>query len=106
MVKKYFVSLDENGIVDNYTEVDYSHSLIEYNKDTAINLPQIGATYDAKLNAFIPPKPEETYILNTKTYEWEPNPSREYNVNGDTCRWSSKKQMWVLLVNWSDAEHL
>lgn len=103
MPQKYFAALDENGIVVNYTTVDYPHSIIEYSADKSItkNQPMIGSSYNPELKAFIPPKPEETYILNFTTYNWEPDPNLEYIIDNTTCRWSSKQQMWVLIENWS-----
>lgn len=108
MPKKFFASLDENGVVNNHTSIDYLQSLIEFSEDQSItnNLPSIGYTYDEDLNAFIPPKPDETYILNLETYQWEPDPNREYVIDGATCRWSPKLKTWILLENWSDEEHL
>jgi len=39
---------------------------------TTANEAEIGFTYDTDLNAFIPPRPEGDYVLNTETYEWDP----------------------------------
>ena len=56
---------------------------LEYSLDKSITNNQaiIGYTYDKKLNAFIAPKPEETYILDTETYEWYPNPDLVYDFD-------------------------
>jgi hypothetical protein len=48
-----------------------------------VNEPVIGYTLDTILNAFIPPKPDPTYILNTTTYQWEPDPSLTYDLHND-----------------------
>lgn len=52
---KYFVSLDENGVVVNCVAIDYSHSLIEYSKDQSItnNEPLLGSIYNKEQNSFI-----------------------------------------------------
>ena len=106
---KTFASFNESGIVDHYSTISYSHSIMEYSIDQSItnNQPEIGATYDAELNAFIPPKPKskETYIFSTETYQWEPDPNLEYDIDGVDCRWSPKLQGWITVENWSDAEH-
>lgn len=108
MAQKLFASLDKNGIVENCSTINYSHSIMEYSADQSItnNQPQIGATYDAELNVFIPPKPDETYIWNMAEYAWDPDPNREYTINNIVCRWSPKLRNFILPENWSDAEHL
>ena len=72
---KLYASLDENGIVENYSTINYSHSVMEYSADDQSitnNTPVIGAKYDPELNAFIPPKPQDgNYVFNTETYSWD-----------------------------------
>ena len=36
------------------------------------NYAGIGFTYDAVRDAFIPPKPDDSYVLNDETCLWEP----------------------------------
>jgi hypothetical protein len=36
------------------------------------NYAGIGFTYDRTRDAFIPPKPDESYVLNDETCLWEP----------------------------------
>ena len=43
-----------------------------YNANIRKNYAGIGFTYDADLDAFIPPQPFASWILNTKTARWEP----------------------------------
>lgn len=35
------------------------------------NYARIGYVYDAKLDAFIAPQPDPTWVLNTTTFQWE-----------------------------------
>jgi len=37
------------------------------------NYAGIGFTYDRTRDAFIPPKPDESYVLNDETCLWEPS---------------------------------
>ena len=60
------------------------------------NLAEIGFYYDSELNAFIPPKPDPTYILNTKTFEWEPDENLTYDLHGDGIMYRWIKIGWVL----------
>lgn len=36
------------------------------------NFAGVGYTYDRDLDAFIPPKPQGNFVLNTETCLWEP----------------------------------
>ena len=115
---KYFAILDENNIVINAQTVDdtivYEEDevsletiisndprSIEYSLDTSItnNPASIGYRYDSNLNAFIPPCSDDTYILNTQTFEWEPDPELEYDLhgNGIMYRYSSELKGWTLI---------
>lgn len=85
---RYFAELDENNIVTNAwtSDGDFNgENIIEYSEDTSItnNMANLGHTYDSSLNAFIPPQPDPTYILNTQTFEWEPDENLEYDLHGD-----------------------
>lgn len=102
--EKIFASLDENGLVENYSSINYSHVLMDCS--AVNNSPGIGATYDAELNAFVPPQPPNTDFFSTETYQWEIDPNVVHNVDGVDCRWSPKLQGWIVLENWSDEEHL
>lgn len=97
--QKLYASLDENGIVENFSTINYSHSVMEYSQDDKSitnNGPSVGAKYDTELNAFIPPKPDPTYILNTKTFEWEPDENLTYDLHGDGIMYRWIKMEWVL----------
>jgi hypothetical protein len=43
-----------------------------YNANIRKNFAGIGFTYDETLDAFIPPKPEGNWVLNTDLCIWEP----------------------------------
>lgn len=56
------------------------------------NYASIGFTYDAELDAFIEPKPFESWILNKSIYAWEapvelPNDGKEYSWNESIVNW-------------------
>jgi hypothetical protein len=61
------------------------------------NFAGIGYTYDEQRDAFIPPKPYESWTLNEDTCLWVaptpmPNDSNEY-------KWDESLLVWVLLTN-------
>jgi hypothetical protein len=49
----------------------YGDEIYIENTDEIKNEPIMGGTYDETLNAFIAPKPYDSWILNEETCEWE-----------------------------------
>lgn len=59
------------------------------------NYAAIGYTYDADRDAFIPPKPYESWILNDQTCLWEvPVP---YPEDGKAYQWDEDSLNWILI---------
>lgn len=59
------------------------------------NYAGIGYTYDATLDAFIPPKPYPSWTLDNLTADWEaPVP---YPTDGKTYSWNETTQTWDLV---------
>ena len=62
-----------------------------YNSNIRKNYAGIGFTYDADLDAFIPPKPFASWVLNEETAKWEaPVPMPEegmWSWDEDTTSW-------------------
>ena len=57
------------------------------------NFAGIGFTYDAERDAFIPPKPFDSWILNEETCQWEaPVP---YPTDGKVYSWNEELGDWV-----------
>jgi hypothetical protein len=59
------------------------------------NYAGIGFTYDEQRDAFIPPKPFSSWILNEDTCLWEPPVS--YPTDGEQYTWNEEELEWVLL---------
>jgi hypothetical protein len=57
----------------------------------------IGYTYDSNRDAFIPPKPYNSWILNEDTCLW--NAPIPYPTNGQEYDWNEETQNWNLLDN-------
>lgn len=64
-----------------------------YNASFRKNLAGVGFTYDATLDAFVPPKPFPSWLLNTGTCQWEP--PIPYPTDGKMYSWDEKTQSWV-----------
>ena len=63
-----------------------------YNGRIRKNYAGIGYTYDATRDAFIPPKPYESWLLNEDTCLWEsPVP---YPQDGNKYSWNEELQQW------------
>jgi hypothetical protein len=60
------------------------------------NYASIGYTFDEVRDAFIPPKPYESWILNEDTCLWEPPTS--YPTDGGMYQWDESSGEWVAAV--------
>ena len=64
-----------------------------YNGNIRKNYAGIGYTYDEERDAFIPPKPFESWTLNETTCLWQaPTP---YPQDGRVYRWDEESLLWV-----------
>jgi hypothetical protein len=60
------------------------------------NYAGIGYTYDAARDAFIPPKPYVSWVLNEDTCLWDsPTP---YPTDGNRYLWNEESQSWNLIT--------
>lgn len=103
----HFAEIDEYNIVkrvlvfnDTYTDSDCSALLggnwiqTSYNHNIRKNFAGIGYTYDFNLDAFIAPKPFNSWILNTETCKWESpieKPEGDYTWNEDNLSWEEQE---------------
>lgn len=70
-----------------------------YNKTIRKNYAGIGFTYDKERDAFIPPKPYNSWILNEEICQWEapiPYPVIEENSD-ENYIWDENTTSWLLL---------
>ena len=61
------------------------------------NFAGIGYTYDKDRDAFIPPKPFNSWILNEETCLW--NSPIEYPKDGRVYNWNEENLNWELIDN-------
>ena len=67
-----------------------------YNGNIRKNFAGIGFTYDEDRDAFIPPKPYESWVLDEETCRWEaPTP---YPDDGVMYEWDEETTDWVAVV--------
>lgn len=93
---------DENGVEKEEIGVAFCQSLLgantqwrqtSYNNRMRKNYAGIGYTYDAQRDAFIPPQPFASWILNESTCCWEsPVP---YPQDGKAYIWDEATVTWI-----------
>lgn len=67
-----------------------------YNASFRKNYAGVGYIYDETRDAFIPPKPYDSWVLNEETCLWEsPIP---YPTDGLDYIWNENKQEWELIT--------
>jgi hypothetical protein len=92
---------------DVYKQTSYNtHGGVHYDPETGepsedqskalrFNYAGIGFTYDEDRDAFIPPKPFESWVLNNYTCLWEaPEP---YPEDGESYVWDEEVTDWVVV---------
>lgn len=95
---------DENGVEQESLGLKHLEHLggrwlqTSYNKSFRKNYAGIQYLYDSILDAFIPPKPYQSWILNENTCQWEspvPHPKIEENSN-EHYVWNEDTTSWLL----------
>jgi hypothetical protein len=66
-----------------------------YNNNIRKNFAGIGFTYDQQRDAFIPPKPYNSWILNEQTCNWEAPVA--YPTDGKRYSWNESLGNWELI---------
>ena len=108
----HWAEIDENNtvlrvLVGNNSEPDEGEAFMNslggtwvktsYNGNIRKNYAGIGYTYDAGRDAFISPKPYESWVLNEETCQWEsPVP---YPTDGVMYQWNEELADWQATVN-------
>jgi hypothetical protein len=93
-----------NGIVEQIivAEVEFFDTFIDsspgewiqtsYNNNIRKNYAGVGFTYDSTRDAFIPPKPYPSWVLNEDTCQYDspvpyPDNDKRYEWNEETTNW-------------------
>jgi hypothetical protein len=105
------VITDANGIEQEQLGVDFINNLYgtndiwkqtSYNKTFRKNYAGIGFTYDQQRDAFISPKPYNSWVLNETTCNWEapitrPELTQEQINNKNYYTWNEEILNWELI---------
>lgn len=95
----------DNGVESETKGIQFCQSLFggnwiqtSYNGNIRKNYAGIGYTYDSVRNAFIPPKPFDSWSLNEDTCRWEPPTPYPSNDEGIVYYWNEESLSWVEIV--------
>jgi hypothetical protein len=95
---------DENGVEHEHRALAHLYSTIpdsandrwiqtSYNNNFRVRYAGLGFIWNDQLNAFIPPKPHESWVLNEETFDWDaPVP---YPTDGERYTWNEEDQEWT-----------
>ena len=88
----YVIVADQNFINSGLVGDSFRWIQTSYNGNFRKNFAGIGYKYDRIRDAFIPPKPYPSWILNEETCIWEspipyPNDGKKYYWNEQTLTW-------------------
>lgn len=96
--------LDENGVESEQKGTDFCRNLLggtwvqtSYNGTFRKNFAGAGYTYDSGRDAFIPPKPFDSWVLNEDTCQWQAPIS--YPDDGNIYTWNEATTGWVIVEN-------
>lgn len=94
--------LDENGVEQEQRGIDFlinwsngylAWKQTSYNSTFRKNYAGIGYIYDPQRDAFIPPKPYPSWVLNEDTCLWEP--PVPYPTDGNLYQWDEVSINWL-----------
>ena len=102
IVTEVIVGIDETELIEGLDpETWYGNfrgqvcKRTSYNGNIRKNYAGIGFKYDEARDAFIPPKPFESWLLNESTCLWEAPTS--YPTDGEFYKWVEEDLNWQLL---------
>ena len=94
---------DANGVEKEHIGAAFCERLFagtwkqtSYNHNFRKRYAGIGFTYNEKLDAFIPPKPYSSWVLNEETAEWDPPTPRP--DDGKMYNWDDNAKQWIEIV--------
>jgi hypothetical protein len=94
--------LDENGQESEQKGIDFCSNLLggtwiqtSYNGNIRKNYAGVGYTYDETLDAFIAPKPFNSWVLDETTAQWKA--PVDYPADGKMHTWNEATTSWDLV---------
>ena len=83
---------------NTYGGVHYTDGVPSADQSKALrkNYAGIGYTFDEVRDAFIPPKPYESWVLDEESCLWEP--PTPYPTDGGMYQWDETASAWVVIA--------
>lgn len=104
IVTQVIVGKDENELLEGLTPEEWYGNFMRqrcirtsYNNNIRKNYAGVGYLYDEENDAFIPPKPFNSWILNMETFRW--NSPVPYPEDGNEYNWNEEILNWELINN-------
>jgi hypothetical protein len=108
IVTEVIIGIDESELIEGLNPETWygnfrgqSCKRTSYNGNIRKNYAGIGYTYDAERDAFIPPKPFDSWLLVEETCQWEAPVA--YPTDGFTYYWNESELDWQL-ADFSEAD--
>jgi hypothetical protein len=105
IVTEVIVGIDETETIEGLdTETWYGNfrgqvcKRTSYNNNIRKNYAAIGFTYDAARDAFVPPKPFNSWVLDEDTCQWQA-PTPKPTTEGKRYYWSEDDLSWREITN-------
>lgn len=103
IVTEVIVGIDETELIEGLTpEIWYGNfrgqicKRTSYNNKIRKNYASIGFTYDASRDAFIPPKPYGSWLLDEETCQWTPPVPYPSDLSDNkNYYWDESSLSWV-----------
>jgi len=104
---------DMNGIESEVIGIGFCKKVLgsntnwkqtSYNGNFRVRYAGIGFSYNEELDAFVPPKPYDSWILNVDTVSWEspiglsPELTEEQNASKSFYDWDEETGSWILVT--------
>lgn len=84
-----------NFLRNLYNDQSLQFVQTSYNKNIRKNYAAIGYTYNETKDAFIPPRPYDSWVLNEDTCQWEAPVT--YPNDNQLYEWNETNQTWDLV---------
>jgi hypothetical protein len=99
IVTEVIVGKDETELLDGLSPEEWYENFrgqrcvrTSYNGNIRKNFAGIGFQYDEELDAFIPVKPFQAWVLNEESCQWEA--PIEYPNDGKFYTWNDNQKIW------------
>lgn len=105
IVTEVIPGVDENEKLEGLTPEEWYGNFrgqrcirTSYNHNIRKNFATPGSFYDEEKDAFIPPSPFPSWILNEETCRWEPPIPKPTIPEGYHCTWLEEEVNWYVHI--------